>query len=262
MKLKLPAPAIAFLAPFIGQKDIRYYLNGLNVRPLSAEEGGGVLLAATNGHIAGLWHAADATCERMATLHITPETVEACRKNSAVRHVTIANDRLAVIEQVGNKPPVEIYIQPSNTWANAQNTALKPWEVAGAADHPANKRLLEAFHSECDRGPTSQIDSTHIKAITKAFRAGSDVGMPPLYMRQETHIGPVLVLSEYMPHAAALVMPMHDGGLPRPTWIDRLKSARARAATAKAAHLPVHEPSDAGPPDGDGRGWALVEGRA
>lgn len=36
---------------------------------------------------------------------------------------------------------------------------------------------------------------------------------------------------------------------------------RARAAAAKAAHLPVHEPSDAGPPDGDSRGWALVEGR-
>ena len=261
MKLKLPALAVAFLAPFIAQKDIRYYLNGLNVRPLSAEEGGGVLLAATNSHIAGLWHAADATCERMATLHITPETVEACRKNSAVRHVTIANDRLAVIEQVGNKPPVEIYIQPSNTWANAQNTALKPWEVAGAADHPANKRLLEALHGECDRGPTCMVDSNLLKAITKAFRAGSDKGTPPLYMRQETHTGSVVVLSEYMPHAAAVVMPMHDGGLKRPPWIDRLKSARARAATAKAAPLPVHEPSDAGPPDGDILGWALFEGR-
>lgn len=261
MKLKLPAPAIAFLAPFIAQKDIRYYLNGLNVRPLSAEEGGGVLLAATDGRIAGLWHAENATCERMATLHITPETVEACRKNSAVRHITITNDRLAVIEQVGNKPPVEIYIQPSNTWADALNTAMKPWEVAGAADHPANKRLLEVLHGECDRGPTSQIDSTHIKAITKAFRAGSHMGMPPIYMRQETHTGPVLVLSEYVPHAAAAVMPMHDGGLKRPTWIDRLKSARARSAAAKAAPLPVHEPSDAGPPEDDSRGWALVEGR-
>lgn len=260
MKLHIPALAIAFLAPFIAQKDIRYYLNGLNIRPLSAEEGGGVLLAATNGHIAGLWHAADATCERQATLHITSETVETCRQNSNVRHVTITNDRLAVIEQIGKTPPIEIFIQPSNTWADAQNTALKPWEVAGSADHPANKRLLEAFHSECDRGPTCQIDSTHIKAITKAFRAGSDVGMPPLYMRQETHTGPVVVLSEYMPNAAAVVMPMRDGGLKRPTWIDRLNSARARTATAKAAPLPVHEPSDAGPPESDSRGWALAEG--
>jgi hypothetical protein len=81
-------------------------------------------------------------------------------------------------------------------------------------------------------------------------------------MRQETHTGPVLVLSEYMPHAVAVAMPMHNGGLKRPAWIDRIKSARARAATAKAAPLPVHEPSDAGPPDGDGRGWAFVEGGA
>lgn len=262
MKLHIPALAIAFLAPFIAQKDIRYYLNGLNVRPLSAEEGGGVLLAATNGHIAGLWHADDATCERQATLHITPETVEACCQNSNVRHVTIINNRLAVIEQVGNKPPVEIYIQPSNTWADAQNTDLNHWGVAGAADHPANKRLLEAFHSECDRGPTCQIDSTHIKAITKAFRAGSDVGMPPIYMRQQNHTGSVVVLSEYMPHAAAVVMPWRDNGLKRPTWIDRLKSACSRAATAKSAPLPVHEPSDAGPPESDIRGWALAEGLA
>lgn len=262
MKLKLPAPAIAFLAPFVAQKDIRYYLNGLNVRPLSAEEGGGVLLAATNGHIAGLWHAADATCERQATLHITSETVEACRKNSDVRHVMISNNRLVVMEQIGKQPPVEIFIQPSNTWADAQNTDLKPWEVAGAADHPANKRLLEAIHGECDRGPTCMVDSNLLKAITKAFRAGSDKGTPPLYMRQETHTGSVVVLSEYMPHAAAVAMPWRDYGLPRPTWIDRLKSARARAAAAKAAPLPVHEPSDAGPPDGDSRGWALVEGRA
>ncbi len=262
MKLKLPALAIAFLAPFIAQKDIRYYLNGLNVRPLSAEEGGGVLLAATNGHIAGLWHAADATCERQATLHITSETVEACRKNSDVRHVMISNNRLVVMEQIGKQPPVEIFIQPSNTWADAQNTDLKPWEVAGAADHPANKRLLEALHGDCDRGPTCMVDSNLLKAITKAFRAGSDKGTPPLYMRQETHTGSVVVLSEYMPHAAAVVMPWCDYGLPRPTWIDRLKSARARAAAAKAAPLPVHEPSDAGPPESDDRGWALVEGRA
>lgn len=260
MKLHIPAPAIAFLAPFIAQKDIRYYLNGLNVSRLSAEEGGGVLLAATNGYIAGLWHAADATCERQATLHITAETVEACRKNSAVRHVTITNDRLAVIEQVGKRPPIEIYIQPSNTWADAKNTDMKPWEVAGSADHPANKRLLEALHGECNRGPTCQIDSTYIRAITKAFRSGSDMGTPPLYMRQETHTGPVVVLSEYMPHAAAVIMPMPDGGLKRQTWIDRLKSARARVATAKAAPLPVDEPSDAGPPESDSRGWALAEG--
>jgi len=258
MKLKLPALAIAFLAPFIAQKDIRYYLNGLNVRPLSAEEGGGVLLAATNGHIAGLWHAADATCERQATLHITSETVDACRQKSNVRHVTITNDRLAVIEQVGKQPPVEIFIQPSNTWADATNTDLKPWEVPGTADHPANKRLLEVLHGECDRGPTCMIDSNLLKAITKAFRAGSDVGMPPLYMRQEIHTGPVLVLSEYMPHTAAAVMPIHDGGLKRPAWIDRIKSAHARAATAKAAPLPVHEPSDSGPPESDSHAWALV----
>lgn len=262
MKLKLPALAIAFLAPFIAQKDIRYYLNGLNVRPLSAEEGGGVLLAATNGHIAGLWHAADATCERQATLHITSETVEACRKNSDVRHVMISNNRLVVMEQIGKQPPVEIFIQPSNTWADATNTDLKPWEVPGTADHPANKRLLEVLHGECDRGPTCMVDSNLLKAITKGFRAGSDKGTPPLYMRQETHTGSVVVLSEYMPHAAAVVTPWRDYGLPRPTWIDRLKSARARAAAAKAAPLPVHEPSDAGPPESDDRGWALVEGRA
>jgi hypothetical protein len=105
------------------------------------------------------------------------------------------------------------------------------------------------------------VDSNLLKAITKAFRAGSDKGTPPLYMRQEAHTGMVVVLSEYMPHAAAVVMPMHGGGLKHPAWIDRIKSARARAAAAKAAPLPVHEPSDAGPPDGDSRGWALVEGQ-
>jgi hypothetical protein len=47
MIARVSALAIKTVFPFIAKKDIRYYLNGANIRPLDA---GGVMVVATDGH--------------------------------------------------------------------------------------------------------------------------------------------------------------------------------------------------------------------
>lgn len=47
MLARISALAVKTVYPFMAKKDIRYYLNGINVRPLEA---GGVMIVATDGH--------------------------------------------------------------------------------------------------------------------------------------------------------------------------------------------------------------------
>ncbi len=79
MNLSFSGRGLSFLAHFMATKDIRYYLKGVYVRPMTADEGGGVLAAATNGHILGMWRDHDGECGRPAILRILPGMVTACR---------------------------------------------------------------------------------------------------------------------------------------------------------------------------------------
>ncbi|MFD2271790.1 hypothetical protein ACFS07_13160 [Undibacterium arcticum] len=44
---RISAVAVKLVFPFVAQQDIRYYLNGINIRPL---EDGTVMVVATDGH--------------------------------------------------------------------------------------------------------------------------------------------------------------------------------------------------------------------
>lgn len=267
MKLNVPARAIAFLAPFVAKGDIRHYLCGIYVRPMTIDEGGGVLLAATNGRIAGLWrqYHNDPVCERPTLLKVTPGLVSACRANTDQRRVTLLNDRLTVVEDYKDQTR-EAFIQPATDWTPECKDA--PWEIRGAhtAKYPDMMRVVPV---EKDRGPTGKLNAEYLIAVSQAFKAaagpkGRRWGTG-LHLRQVERQQANLVVCEDMPEAAAVIMPMRDSNLvggPVPKWIDQAKAAWDRNHRAHEAPLPVHEPSDAGPPDGDGRGWSIVRGQA
>lgn len=89
IKISLTASLIGLVAPFIGRGDIRYYLDGINIRPA---EGGGAIIAATNGHAMGYVLDRDAVCEKEVTLRITPAIIREC----AIKPIAAGRRRLAI----------------------------------------------------------------------------------------------------------------------------------------------------------------------
>jgi hypothetical protein len=112
--LRLTAKLIAIVAPFIAKGDIRYYLNGINVRP---HKDGGAIICATNGHALGAIYDRDAVCEHEVTLRLDPRMQQACASGlSNERAVIMLGDRLAVVEGSGT----EIYIQAGKPEIDSQ----------------------------------------------------------------------------------------------------------------------------------------------
>lgn len=106
--LVLTAKYLPIVAPFLSKSDPRYYLKGLNVRPLP---GGGVTICATNGQILGVFRDPDGICLEEVTLVIGNEVLAACAVGiDGNRKVVMRNGRLTVIDGTGN----DICIQAGN----------------------------------------------------------------------------------------------------------------------------------------------------
>lgn len=105
--LRLTAKLLPIVAPFMAKQDIRYYLNGINVRP---HKDGGAIITATNGHALGAIHDRRAVCEHEVILRLDARLQQACAGRAADREVVMISGRLAVIESSG----VEVYIQAEN----------------------------------------------------------------------------------------------------------------------------------------------------
>ncbi|CAN7739650.1 hypothetical protein [Duganella sp. LjRoot269] len=133
-KLRVSAKLVALVTPFMATSDIRYYLNGISIRPHPA---GGAVICATNGHVLGAVHDRSAICEHDVILTITPATVAAlkARINNG-RELVLRHGRVAVMEG-----PTEIALQPGNPVVEgifpAYQKVIPPAErlVPGLAGH-------------------------------------------------------------------------------------------------------------------------------
>lgn len=111
IKLNLAANLIGLVAPFIGRGDIRYYLDGINVRPA---KGGGAIIAATNGHALAMALDRSAVCEEEVTLRVNGHLLQACAAMPVrdQRRLEMRGGRLAVT--LGQGENSDLYIQAGN----------------------------------------------------------------------------------------------------------------------------------------------------
>lgn len=106
-KLRVSAKLVALVTPFMAKADIRYYLNGISIRPHPA---GGAVICATNGHFLAAVHDRSAVCEHDVIISISPATAAALKSNiSAGRELVLRHGRVAVMEG-----PDEVALQPGN----------------------------------------------------------------------------------------------------------------------------------------------------
>ena len=106
-KLRVSAKLVALVTPFMATSDIRYYLNGISIRPHPA---GGAVITATNGHVLGTAYDPSAVCEHDVILALTPATITALKARAGKgRELVLRNGRVTIIDG-----PEEISIQPGN----------------------------------------------------------------------------------------------------------------------------------------------------
>lgn len=245
MKLNLQARLVAAIAQFKASNDIRYYLNGVYVEPRSA---GGAVIVATNGHAMGVWLDESGEIERPVILRIGAKLQAACQ-GADTKRLTIIDNRLAVIGQAqkGGLKDVELYVQPQPG----------DWEVPGKfPDWTGVVHLIDGSPSL-----HSAINPEYIAMMDRAISIGVGDKFKSITVRQGApHAGIVFTTAATL-NFVGVIMPLRDQEGPFPDWIKPMLARREMERRAKGAPLPVHEPSDAGPPEGDGRGWQIVRGQ-
>jgi len=144
-KLSLTANLLGLVAPFIGRGDIRYYLDGISVRPA---KGGGAIIAATNGHAMAMALDRNAVCEEEVILRVNGHLLQACAAlpQRESRRLELRNGRLMVTR--GEGPDSDVYIQAGNPFVEGKfpdiflvvpsPESLKPGMIGGY-----NPRVLD-----------------------------------------------------------------------------------------------------------------------
>lgn len=103
---RINAVAIKLVFPFVAQQDIRYYLNGINIRPL---EDGAAMVVATDGHRYIVVRDPHGFVEKEITVGISKD---------ALKHAASAQHTLDVMASgramIADKVAQPLFLQPGN----------------------------------------------------------------------------------------------------------------------------------------------------
>ena len=110
MIARVNAMAIKIAAPFMAHDDIRYYLNGINIRPL---EDGTAMIVATDGHRYVVIHDQNGYAESEIICAVKKDALKSC--NSKSTFDVMSNGNALVNDEAG----VPTFIQPGNSLIEA-----------------------------------------------------------------------------------------------------------------------------------------------
>jgi hypothetical protein len=214
--LRLAAKLLPLIVPFMAKDDIRYYLNGINVRP---HKGGGAIIVATNGHTLGAIRDPRATCEHEVILRFDTRMQQACAAGlSDDREIVMIGDRLAVVDNAGR----EVYIQ-----------AGEP-EIEG--NFPRYERVIPKLET-LQPGLVGTYSAAVLAPVEKAAMTiakrskASYSGLQFFNVSGDPNLCAVVRLP-VEPEFVAVLMPMRDDVLKAatPEWVSELHAAVDAAA--------------------------------
>lgn len=217
--LVLTAKYLPIVAPFIAKSDSRYYLAGINIRPLAA---GGVLIAGCNGSVLGVFHDPDGVCLTEVTLAISNELLTACAGGiNTDRTVVMRAGRLTVLDKYWN----EIYIQ-------AGNPIVDP-----TSPYPRFEKVIPV-EKDISPGLMGCINATLLtKLNTAAAAARKALDMRKCFRSHHGmtffNAGPqgdtkTIARLDFSPNFLAVVMPLRPEGdisMPLPAWLQAERGA-------------------------------------
>lgn len=221
-KLRLTAKLLTLILPFKAKSDVRYYLNGINVRP---HKDGGAIITATNGHALGAVHDRHAVCEHEVILRVDARMQQACAVGLAdEREVVMIGDRLAIIDKTGQ----EVYIQ-----------AGKP-DIEG--NFPRYERVIPKVET-LQPGLLGTYSASVLAPAEKAALAAAKQNGRTIYCGMQFFNvngdpnGSAVIRLPVEPNFVGVLMPMRDDVLKSatPAWVVDLHAADAAANQARSA---------------------------
>lgn len=204
--------ALAPVAMYMAQKDIRFYLNGICVRPNA--NGPGCFVAATNGHCMAIWHDPDGVCSKEIVLRVSNELVSASRKKAAKGGRVVLDSGRLVIK---NKDGHETFVQAGQAAINMERKGYMHkypdfWRVV-----PPQSTLTPGMH-----GPVNGRYVEMIGKVAKMLEDGGRYGHARAVWHSTANVGAgfgaVLTRFDGTPGFVVITMPMReedfDPGLP------------------------------------------------
>lgn len=107
MIARVSALAVSIIFPFVAKNDIRYYLNGVNIRPL---EGGGVMLIATDGRRFIVIRDPNGFADRELIVQIDKDAIKHAKEASATLDI-LSNGEARILDVHA----VTLFIQPGRS---------------------------------------------------------------------------------------------------------------------------------------------------
>lgn len=149
---RFSALAVKTVHPFMAQKDIRHYLNGVNVRLMSSASG--VMLVATDGNRFIVMRDPNGTLDKPVVLRIDKD---------ALKHMGDPKTTLDLMSNgevlISDSNNIELFIQPGQSII-----------VDGAAQFPRIENIISlAGYSEGIRGQVSPAYLAEVLTVGEAF---------------------------------------------------------------------------------------------
>lgn len=217
--LVLTAKFLPIVAHFVAQGDIRYYLNGINVRPLA---GGGVTICATNGHMLGVYRDLAGVCSQEVTPSFGSKVMAACAEQiDDERVVVLRHGRLTVLDQCDN----EVCIQAGNPVIDSQ-TAFPRFETVVPAAADLRPGLVSCISGRLLKKLARAANSARKVLASNSSRVGLD-GLHFFNVNGDVNKCTVAHI-DVAPDFLAIVMPLRpvrDITQPLPSWLQTERGA-------------------------------------
>lgn len=163
--------ALAPVAMFKAETDIRYYLNGICVQP--NKSGPGCFIIGCDGHRLAIWHDPAGTCSRQTILKASKELVSASRKKAAKDgSVCFEDGRLIIKDRDGQ----EAFIQAGKAEIEIKEPLKDGLYYSHSNQYPDVWRVIPKA-SNLVPGMLGAINGRYIEAIGKVSKLLEDGGL-------------------------------------------------------------------------------------
>lgn len=198
--IKVNAKHIRYALRFAAVEDVRYYLNGIHIRPAPT---GGIIIEASDGHTAALFHDPAGECDKPAIIKLSPDAAKHCarRKHDRGDRQLIVDGERAAIVCDGE----EQFVQPGDCridgkFPDITSVIAKLGVLVPGTPPTFDERLLRRF--------TFDKRDTQYGGL-QLFHQPKDGGYSAIVIRVPLY-----------PEFIGLLMPMHmDAMDPLPEWV-------------------------------------------
>ena len=200
-RLNINPGRFAFLANFASTEDTRFYLNGVYIEPHPA---GGVVMVATDGHVMGVAHDPDGSCDAPAIISTQRKPAAIFLPPAPIRD----RCRLEIARLTASQLGGDRYLATRTGPTPKAGAAVGIVEVIDGVFPPWRGVVPWALMAD----PTPGLAGAFNGQLLSRFAAPYARCDAALELRQRAAGDAALVIRDEMPWFVGVIMPMHRSG--------------------------------------------------